>query len=120
MKQILFLIVLLFLSCKEETKESFGKYKNEDSTLVLGKELFNGKGMCYSCHHPSQKIVGPSIKEISEIYKQQNASIVSFLKEESKPIVDASHYEIMKTNFVITKAMSDDELKAIESYIFRY
>ena len=56
----------------------------------------------------------------NKIYKEQNASIVSFLKEEGKPIVDPSQYEVMKTNFAVTKAMSDDELKALEAYVMSF
>ncbi|MFT7165006.1 MAG: cytochrome c, partial [Flavobacterium sp.] len=29
-----------------------------------------------------------------------------------------SQYEVMKTNFVVTKAMSDEELEAIEAYVY--
>jgi formylmethanofuran dehydrogenase subunit A len=35
-----------------------------------------------------------------------------------EPIVDPSQYEVMKTNFVVTKAMSDEELEAIEAYVY--
>ncbi|MET0945223.1 MAG: cytochrome C552, partial [Flavobacterium sp.] len=52
------------------------------------------------------------------IYKDKNASIVTFLKGEGEPIVDPSQYEVMKTNFAVTKAMSDDELKALEAYVY--
>jgi cytochrome c len=38
-------------------------------------------------------------------------------KGEGEPIVDPSQYEVMKTNFAITKAMSDEELKARSLYI---
>ena len=66
------------------------------------------------------KVIGPSLTEISKIYKEQNASIVSFLKQEGKPIVDPSQYDVMKANFAITKAMSDDDLKALEAYVLSF
>jgi cytochrome c len=44
--------------------------------------------------------------------------MVSFLKQEAEPIVDPSQYEVMKTNFAITEEMSDEELIALEAYIF--
>ena len=105
---------LTLVSCKKETDENFGK----TSKKISGQELFEGDGNCIACHQTEQTIIGPSLQEIAKIYKLKNASIVSFLKEESEPIIDPSKYEIMKTNFAITKAMSDDELKAIEDYIY--
>jgi hypothetical protein len=50
--------------------------------------------------------------------KEQNGDMVSFLKDDAKPLVDPSQYEVMKTNFALTKAMSDEELKGIEAYIY--
>ena len=117
---LLLLLVLLSVSCKKGTEEKFGQPKSDTTEKISGKELFENKGNCVACHQPNQKIIGPSMEEISRIYKEKNASIVSFLKEESEPIVDASQYEIMKTNFAITKVMSDDELKSLELYILSH
>ncbi len=116
MKNLVFIMSLLFLvSCKkEETKNP----EIAKTTVELGKELFEGKGNCFACHKADQKVIGPSIKEISKIYKIQKGDIVSFLKEEAKPIIDPTQYEVMRANFAITKTMSDEELKAIESYIY--
>lgn len=83
----------------------------------LGKEIFEGKGMCATCHKADQKIVGPSIKDISKIYTDKKASISLFLQGETDPIVDPSQYEIMKANLEITKAMSEVELQALETYM---
>jgi cytochrome c len=123
-------VALVFAGCGDKKpKEDFGKSTDvetvveqvaENPLLAEGKILFEGKGTCVACHKPDVKIIGPSIADISKTYKEQNASIVSFLKEEGKPIVDPSQYEVMKANFVITKAMSDDELKALEAYVLSY
>lgn len=124
-KAALFLVVLLIVcfassltlvSCKKESGENFGKTEKK----ISGKELFEGEGNCIACHQIEQKIIGPSLQEIAKKYKADNASIVSFLKEESEPIVDPSKYEIMKTNFAITKGMTDEELTAIEDYIYNF
>jgi len=118
MRQLTFIFIFaLFVSCKKESAEPFGKAKVKSPT-VLGKELFEGKGNCVACHLKDQKVIGPSIVDIAKTYQAQNASIVSFLREETKPIVDPSQYELMKTNFAITKMMSDEELQAIEAYIY--
>ena len=90
------------------------------SSEELGKELFEGKGMCATCHKADIKTVGPSIKDIAKIYKEKGASIAEFINDKGEPLVDPSQYEIMKANFVITKAMSAAERKALEIYMMRF
>jgi len=119
------LSVLSLFSCQkqEEKKESLYPEKQlsaDEKQLQLGQEIFDGKGMCYSCHKPEQKIIGPSIKEIAQIYKDKNADIKLFLQEKSEPIVDPKQYPVMKSNFVITKTFSEEELKAVEVYIYSH
>lgn len=130
MKKVLFLsAVLAFASCKKEvsgstdqTTESYseGESAKAKSPEALGKEIFEGRGNCTACHQPDQKIIGPSIKEIAKIYKDKNADMVNFLKGNEDPIVDPSQFSVMQTNFPVTKAMSDEELKAIETYIYSH
>ncbi len=118
---ILYLILVSFISCKpkvENLKTTVDSSVTKEK--VSGKALFEGEGNCVACHQPNQKIIGPSMEEIAKIYKAKNASIVLFLKGEDEPVVDPSQYEIMKTNFAITKSMSDDELKALEDYIYSF
>lgn len=131
-KLFLSLTVVLFVSCggkKEE--EPFGKKQVEpvsvtkeaaavNPMLEKGKELFEGKGTCTACHKPATKVIGPSLQEISKIYKDKNASMVTFLKGEGEPIVDPSQYEVMKANFAITKNMTDEELQALEAYVMSF
>ena len=117
--------LLLLNSCKKEatvTSKTSNAVIEESETNTksldeIGKELFEGKGNCVACHLVDQKVIGPSIQEIAKIYKDQKGNIIDFLKNDAKPIVDPSQYEVMKTNFPITKAMSDEELSAIETYI---
>ncbi|WP_309640057.1 c-type cytochrome [Flavobacterium sp.] len=111
-------LLVLIVSCKKESTESFGKSNTKKTPVELGKELFEDKGNCVACHQPNQKVIGPSIQDIAKIYKAKNASIVTFLQGNADPIVDPSQFEVMKTNFAITKSMSEDELKAIEAYIY--
>lgn len=127
MKRFFILVIIfvsitsLLVSCKKEvvTKEPLYPDTSTSKTPVeFGQELFEGKGNCIACHQLDQKVIGPSIVEIAKIYKTQNRSLIDFLKNDAKPIVDPTQYEVMKANFAITKTMSDDELKAIETYIY--
>lgn len=131
MRKLFFILIMVgFISCGDKKPEPFGKTSNEefkdvtpivvDEKLKIGEELFNGVGMCKSCHLPDKKVIGPSIVEIVKIYKDKEANIVEFLKANADPIVDPSQYEVMKTNFAVTKTMSDDELKAIEAYMYSF
>jgi cytochrome c len=129
MKKVLFLSAVLALaSCKKEAAENTNENKTEsysegESATIktpeaLGKEIFEGRGNCTSCHQVDQKVIGPSIQEIAKTYKDKKGDIVTFLKGNADPIVDPSQFDVMKTNFPVTKAMSDEELKAIETYIY--
>ena len=116
---LLLILFITLVSCKTETKE---KEQSVDSSAVKisGQELFEGAGNCIACHKPDQKVIGPSLQEIAKIYKAKKGSIVLFLQEKSEPIVDPSQYDIMKTNFAITKGMSDEELQAVQDYIYSF
>ncbi|WP_348798265.1 c-type cytochrome [Flavobacterium adhaerens] len=127
MKKIV-LITLAFLafSCKKESQESFGKPEQTatetevaaQTPQALGKEIFEGKGNCTACHQPDQKVIGPSIKEIAKIYKEKNGNMVHFLKGESEAIVDPAQFAVMQANLEITKTFTDEELKAVEAYMY--
>jgi cytochrome c len=124
MRKVLFLFaVLTFISCKKESEESFGKpettteaQKPED----LGKAIFEGKGACVACHKTDVKLVGPSLQDIAKIYKDKNGDMVTFLKGEGEPIVDPTQYAVMKVNFAVTKTFSEEELKALEAYVYSH
>jgi cytochrome c len=104
----------------EETATTPQPEEVADPLLAQGAELFKGKGTCTACHKAGEKSVGPSIQEIAQIYKEKGASIAAFINDEGEPLVDPSQYEIMKANFVITKAMTPDERKALEVYMMSY
>ena len=122
MKKVALLVCLIFvISCKKESQEAFGQPNPTELSQTpeqLGKSIFEGKGNCVACHKISEKLVGPSVQDIAKIYKAQNGDIVSFLKDDAKPLVDPTQYEVMKTNFALTKAMSDEELKGLEAYMY--
>jgi cytochrome c len=128
MKNVLLLsAVLAFASCKKEatetvqdTTESYseGHAAEVKTPEALGKQIFEGKGNCTSCHQLDQKVIGPSIQDIAKIYKDKKGDMVTFLKGNGEPIVDPSQFAVMQTNFPVTQAMSDEELQAIEAYMY--
>jgi cytochrome c len=126
MKKFPFLLSVLVLvcfivSCKKESQESFGKAETTTEVQkpeALGKSIFEGKGACIACHKTDVKFIGPSLQDIAKIYKEKNGNMVHFLKGEGEPLVDPTQYEVMKANFEITKTFSDEELKALEAYVY--
>jgi cytochrome c len=117
---ILLLLVFVFVSCKNEPNNP--QEKNQEAqvpTIEKGLVLFQ-ENNCASCHQPNQKVIGPSLQEIANLYKKENGSIVSFLKEEADPIVDPNRYESMKINLQVTKMMTDDELQSLELYLLSH
>jgi cytochrome c len=112
------MLACTLFSCKNQETKAVEIATNNQTPIEVGQELFEGKGNCVACHLVDQKVIGPSIQDIAKIYKSKNATIIDFLKNDAQPIVDPIQYEIMKTNFAITKAMSDNELKAIEAYMY--
>ncbi len=122
MKKVVFLVSLLVLiSCKKESQESFGKAEitNEVQTpTALGKTIFEGKGACVACHKIDVKLVGPSLQDIAKIYKDKKGNMVHFLQGDGEPLVDPTQYAVMKPNIELTKTFSDEELKALEAYVY--
>ena len=120
----LFIFTISCVGKKEDQdfgkKESSEEAKSDNSAFPLaekGKEIFEGKGTCATCHKSDIKLVGPSIQDIAKIYKDKNASIATFLKGDEKPIVDPTQFEVMKANFALTKTFSEEELQSLEQYI---
>lgn len=119
-------ITLMITSCGKKENQDFDKkapVKEDNPTLSLeekGKEIFEGKGTCATCHKPDTKVIGPSIIEISTIYKEKNASIATFLEGNEKPLVDPTQYEVMKANFALTKTFTDEERQSLEAYMHSF
>lgn len=128
MKKIIVLAVavVFFAACKQKEEETVNKADvdkgvastNDFSAVEVGKNIFEGKGNCTSCHNVDSKLIGPSLQDIAKIYKEKNGNMISFLKGESEAIVDPSQYEVMATNFALTKTFTNTELEAIEAYTY--
>lgn len=134
LKPLTLVVTLILMSCggSDKKTDKFGNPVSDDKETTetakpdasafplaeKGKEIFEGKGTCATCHKPDIKLVGPSMQDIAKIYKEKNANMVTFLKGEGEPIVDPTQYEVMKANFALTKTFSDEELQSLEQYIY--
>ena len=116
--RLLWLLPLALLSGACGSKES--EMIKGDPLVEKGKKLFEGRGNCTTCHKSDKKIVGPSLVEISKIYREQQGDMIAFLREEAPAIVDPHQYEAMRINLRLTKKMSQDELRALEAYILSF
>lgn len=106
-------------SKKTETPISNTDTLSKDAKIALGKRLFSEK-TCKTCHLIDKNSTGPSIKTIVEVYKDENESIVDFLRGQSKPIVDTRPVQVamMKANINgFLKQVTDAELDAIATYM---
>ena len=134
MKKVLIIaIAFLAFSCKKqetvpaekqtepaatEAASSEGMPVEVQTPEQLGESIFKGKGTCVSCHKADTKLIGPSLQDIAKMYKEKNGNIITFLKGESEPIVDPAQYALMQPNIVLTKTMTDEELKGLEAYVY--
>tara|TARA_R110002012_G_scaffold81945_3_gene207452 strand:+ start:38689 stop:39102 length:414 start_codon:yes stop_codon:yes gene_type:complete len=127
MRLFSFLLLLILISCNtnnktENTLETAVPERAElsyDSKIFLGNRLFSEK-TCVTCHAIDTYYKAPSVIEIMKIYKENNADIVSFLKGNSKPIVDetATQVAIMQENIDgFLKKITNEELNAIATYM---
>ena len=98
----------------EKTEEAV-KGGNDDQ-LAKGKKLTMING-CVACHKEDAKSVGPSYKEVAQIYAEKKGNMVKFLKGNADAIVDPPQFEVMKVNLPITQKMGGDDLAAIVAYI---
>jgi cytochrome c len=123
----LLILILITLSCNTDKKSKKTiehvvpkrAELSKDSQIFLGNRLFSEK-TCITCHDINTEKIGPSVKKIMRVYAEQHGDIVSFLKGQTKPIVDttASQVAIMQANIDgFLQNISDEELKTIATYM---
>jgi len=108
-------------SPKESEKQVAKKEekKAESVAKVDGKALFTTKG-CTACHQEATDAVGPALKKIAAVYAGKEADLIKFLKGESQAIVDPAKAAIMQPQINTTKALSDEERKALAEFILSH
>jgi cytochrome c len=102
----------------EPAKEGVEPSQGEQSQAIDGAQLFKAK-TCDTCHQPNTDTAGPSLQKIAQIYKEQNANLVAFLKGEAPSIVDPSKADMMKPLLAHVKSLSEEEIKALANYILQ-
>lgn len=84
--------------------------------VAKGEKLFKDKG-CVVCHQLNTKLIGPSLVDVAKAYKGKRDQLNSFLKGDSKSIIDPAQHAIMEPQILITKAMSEADRMAIVEYL---
>lgn len=88
----------------------------QSETVKKGEKIFKEKN-CVICHQLDTKLIGPALKEISKVYAGKKENLNSFLKGNSKSIIDPAQHAIMEPQIAITKAMSEADRMAIVEYL---
>ncbi len=113
------------ISCQDKkSKPENNELKAAESEILqaqieLGEKLFS-ENICNTCHFNNHSDIGPSIKNIVEMYKEQDKSIVAYLQGKSEPIVDTddSQVAIMHLNIdAFINVLSLEELEAMDAYM---
>jgi len=85
-----------------------------------GEAIFKAQG-CISCHRPtSSSKVNPSLADIAQAYQGKEDQLLSYLKAESDPIVKPEKASLMKRHLEKTKALSDQDRKALADYLLSH
>ena len=82
-----------------------------------GAVIFKSHG-CTVCHKKeSSSKVSPSLTEIAAAYQGKQEQLIQFLNGESESIVRPQKASIMKRYIKRTKALSDEDRKALADFL---
>ena len=76
---------------------------------ISGKALFESK--CSMCHAPNQNLVGPSMKEMAELYKGNSLGMKNWINSPGKKRANSSQMPGFKDQF------TEDEMSALVNYL---
>lgn len=116
MKKIAFLLFIFCLVGIFSLTEGFsGESEN-------GSKIFSQRG-CAVCHDKFEDQttwgLGPSLKQISEAYKDHEDDLTKFLKGGCKPIIDESRFEIMHGEIISINDLSDSQIEALVRFVYQ-
>jgi cytochrome c len=86
--------------------------RNRLNAMPKGERLAL-KNNCMSCHRIDKKIVGPSLKDIAERYKNEPQKLVESIKNGSSKKWNSSHGAVMPA----FKKLSEEELEILQKWI---
>jgi cytochrome c len=72
-----------------------------------------------SLHQAAEKVIGPSLQDIAAIYKSKMQIWLLFLKE-GRAYCRSKSVRGHENKLCDQKAMSDEELKALEAYVYSH
>jgi cytochrome c len=82
-----------------------------------GEAIFKSHG-CTVCHKKeSSSKVNPSLTEIAAAYQGKQEQLIQYLNGESESIVRPEKASLMKRYIKRTKALSDEERKALADFL---
>ena len=93
--------------------------------LPFGVHAEDGKAVfdtlhCGNCHRVDTGSVNPSLKEIARTYKEKENQLQSYLKGEAESVVNPEKGNRMKRYIEKTKALKDEERKALADFILKH
>jgi cytochrome c551/c552 len=84
-----------------------------------GEEAFNSL-RCGSCHKTDAGQTNPSLKQIAKGYCGKESQLIGYLKGESDSIISPEKGGMMKRYIEKTKALSDEQRKALVGFILAH
>ena len=88
-----------------------------------GKQIFQSND-CIVCHDATEDRVaeglGPSLEMIAAAYKGKEDALIRFLKDEGKPRLYPGKYPIMEDQLASIRGLSDDERKALATFLLSH
>lgn len=94
-------------------------YLSVDVNATNGKEIFKKMG-CNTCHYEKEEGFSPSIKTISQIYKNKKEQLIKYLKGEAESIVDPDRADFMKPYIKQTKKLENKDLENLIEYLLSF
>jgi len=84
-----------------------------------GKDIFKSL-LCGNCHKVDTGKANPSLKEITRFYKGKESQLLNYLNGEVGSVVNPEKGDRMKRYIEKTKALKDEERKALAEYILSH
>ncbi|MFH1293720.1 MAG: c-type cytochrome [Pseudomonadota bacterium] len=84
-----------------------------------GKAVFETL-RCGGCHRADKGSANPPLKEIARMYKGKESQLLNYLNGEADSIVNPEKGDRMKRYIEKTKALKDEERKALSEYILSH